>query len=147
VDVRAATRRLVPRIGHSDQAVVLRTDFSDEECWRAVCEQMIAETDEGFSAYVEIVEDRAFDGLATEELLAAVGDDYHCGFLIVADRLTITDAEHPLLVLDLFADPGRSFRALPTTIQSIENNLSIANMDFAEFADNADEDGVLRGFE
>jgi hypothetical protein len=31
-------------------------------------------------------------------------------------------------------------------IQSIENNLSLANMDFAEFTDSADRDGVLRGF-
>jgi hypothetical protein len=31
-------------------------------------------------------------------------------------------------------------------VQSIENNLSIANMDFAEFADSVNEDGVFRGF-
>jgi hypothetical protein len=28
----------------------------------------------------------------------------------------------------------------------IENNLSTANMDFAEFADEVDDDGVFRGF-
>jgi Domain of unknown function (DUF6924) len=31
-------------------------------------------------------------------------------------------------------------------IQAIENNLSIANMDFAEFADNAGANGVFREF-
>jgi uncharacterized protein DUF6924 len=98
-------------------------------------------------SYVAFLEDRAFDGLGVDEVLASVGDDYHFGFLIVADRLAVADAEHPLLVLDLFREPGRSFRALPGMIQSIENNLSIANMDFAEFADSADGDGVFRGFE
>lgn len=29
---------------------------------------------------------------------------------------------------------------------SVENNLSIANMGFEEFADSADEKGVFRGF-
>jgi hypothetical protein len=28
----------------------------------------------------------------------------------------------------------------------IENNLSIANMDFEAFAENADPDGIFRGF-
>ena len=137
----------MPRIGQSSEAVVVRTDFSDEECWCAVREQMLAETEEGFRAYVAFLEDRAFDGLGTDEVLASIGDDYHFGFLIVADRVTITDAEHPLLVLDLFGEPGRSFRAVPGMIPSIENNLSIANLDFFEFADSADPDGVLRGFE
>ena len=108
---------------------------------------MLAETEEGFRAYLAFLEDRAFEGLGADEVLAAVGDDYHFGFLVVADRLTITDPEHPLLVLDLFRERGRSFRAVPAMIQSIENNLSIANMDFTEFADSADADGVLRGFE
>jgi len=29
---------------------------------------------------------------------------------------------------------------------SVENNLSISNMDFSDFADSADADGVFRGF-
>jgi hypothetical protein len=54
--------------------------------------------------------------------------------------------EHLLLVVDLYAERGREFRAEPSQIQGIENNLSIANMDFAEFADNCDPEGVFRGF-
>jgi hypothetical protein len=29
---------------------------------------------------------------------------------------------------------------------SVENNLSIANMDFIDFAESVDEDGIFRGF-
>ena len=126
---------------------MLRTDFSDEACWRSVRAEVLAETVDGFRAYVDVVEDPAFDGLGTDEVLAAVGDDYRWGYLVVGDRVTMTEAEHPFLVLDLLHARGRSFRALPREIQSIENNLSIANMDFSEFADSAGPDGVFRGFE
>lgn len=34
----------------------------------------------------------------------------------------------------------------PLSLWGIENNLSIANMDFDEFADAVDEDGVFRDF-
>jgi hypothetical protein len=137
----------VPRIGHTEQAVVLRTDFSDEACWRSICAEVLAETTDGFRAYVDVVEDRAFDGFGTDDVLATVGDDYRWGYLVVGDRVTMTQAEHPFLVLDLLDERGRSFRALPREIQAIENNLSIANMDFSEFADSAGSDGVFRGFE
>ncbi len=126
---------------------MLRTDFSDEACWRSICAEVLAETTDGFRAYVDVVEDRAFDGFGTDDVLATVGDDYRWGYLVVGDRLTMTQAEHPFLVLDLLDERGRSFRALPREIQAIENNLSIANMDFSEFADSAGSDGVFRGFE
>jgi hypothetical protein len=41
---------------------------------------------------------------------------------------------------------GRAFRCAVGEVASIEANLSIANMDFADFADNTDPDGVFRGF-
>jgi hypothetical protein len=41
---------------------------------------------------------------------------------------------------------GGEFRALPSEVQAIENNLSIANMDFGDFASTVDGGGVFRGF-
>jgi len=41
---------------------------------------------------------------------------------------------------------GRELRCEVGEVASIEVNLSIANMDFDEFADSADADGVFRGF-
>ncbi|MBB1512749.1 hypothetical protein H5399_09050 [Tessaracoccus sp. MC1627] len=40
---------------------------------------------------------------------------------------------------------GRTFRAIPQEIEPITANLSIANMDFSDFADYADADGIFRG--
>jgi hypothetical protein len=50
------------------------------------------------------------------------------------------------LVVDLHDKPGRIFRVVPAEIGNVENNLSIANMGFDEFADAVDKDGIFRGF-
>jgi hypothetical protein len=41
---------------------------------------------------------------------------------------------------------GSSFRCTAGEVASIDANLSIANMDFSEFASSVDHDGVFRGF-
>jgi hypothetical protein len=65
---------------------------------------------------------------------------------MIVDAVTVRSPEHPVLVVDLWREPGREFRAVPATVQATENNLSIANINFAEFADAVDEDGIFRGF-
>jgi hypothetical protein len=67
-------------------------------------------------------------------------------FVFVVDALTVQHPEHPVLVIDLFAEPGRTFRVIPSSMWSVENNLSIGNMDFEEFADSVGADGIFRGF-
>ncbi|MBU3863716.1 hypothetical protein KN815_06325 [Streptomyces sp. 4503] len=54
--------------------------------------------------------------------------------------------EMPLLVIDLWDVRGRSIRVIATELWGIENNLSISNMYFEEFAESVDEDGVFRTF-
>lgn len=54
--------------------------------------------------------------------------------------------DHPLLTVDLYDGSGHEFRAIPSQIQTTENNLSIADMDFDEFAESGDESVVFRGF-
>ena len=135
----------------TSDATVLRTDFSDQAAWEAVRDAIRRPSPEGFEAYVEFVDDKAFAGWTTRQLLAAVPAGYPHAFVVVVDRKAIADPQHPLLVVNLCDDgrgsaAGAEFRALPAQVQSIENNLSIANMDFAEFASAADPDGVLRGF-
>jgi len=48
--------------------------------------------------------------------------------------------------VSLYKRSGAELRALPVTIQAIENNLSIANLDLEDFARGADKTGVFRGF-
>ena len=132
------------RLAESDNALLLRTDFSDDAAWQAICAAIHMPVD-GFYASVSFVDDPAYSGLSKAQILDLfAGIDQ--SFVFVADRTAITNPEHPLLVIDLFDEEGQEFRTIPSGVQSIENNLSISNMDFEEFASAADEDGVFRGF-
>jgi hypothetical protein len=126
-------------------ALVLRTDFSDGAVWDAVSAASTAPSADGFRAYLSFVSDRAFAGLTPEEAAALLRASYR-RFLFLVDKVTITDPVMPLVVVDLLDEPGRWFRVVPAEMWGIENNLSLANMDFFEFADHAGPDGVFRGF-
>jgi hypothetical protein len=129
--------------------LVVRTDFEQRHGWEMICRLIRAPIyvpGDTFHANVQFLEDVAFRGLDTEDLLARVPSDYRHSFLCVVDNTTTTHPAFPILMVDLRRNRGRSFRAIPSTIQAIENNLSISNMDFSEFAAATDQDGIFRGF-
>lgn len=64
----------------------------------------------------------------------------------MVDTKTISDPTHPVLVVDLEEQPGRTFRVIPAEAWGPENNLRLANMNFSDFAGALDPDGVFRGF-
>jgi hypothetical protein len=130
----------------ADNPVLLRTDFSDEAAWASIYKAAQSLSDEEFQANIDCVSDRSFDGLAVEQLVALARNGSKHSFAFMADRITVTDPERPILVVDLSQVPGRTFRVIPSLMWSVENNLSLANMDYSEFANNADPDGVFRGF-
>jgi hypothetical protein len=133
----------LPKTGHS---LVLRTDFSDDAAWDGVCAAIQEPNEDGFKAYVDCISDRTHAGLTVEQLitLAPKGGDHVFAFIV--DRVTVANPERPVLVIDLYTEPGRSFRVIPREMWGVENNLSLANMDYNEFADSVDPDGVFRGF-
>lgn len=59
----------------------------------------------------------------------------------------MADPEHALLAVDLYDEPGRTFRVPPRWFADISANLCLANMDFYEFADAVDASGTYRGFD
>jgi hypothetical protein len=126
-------------------AVVIRTDFSDPAAWESVRKTISTPVD-GFRAYVQFVDEREHDGLTGDRLRAVLVNRSPHLYAIVADRMTMAHPEHPLRVLELKSADSRAFRALPTQVASIENNLSIANMDFDDFTDAVESDGIFRGF-
>lgn len=130
----------------TDTSMLLRTDFSDDAAWAALREALERPSAEGFTASLEYVSDRAYDGLSIADVVAASSRDGDRGFAFVADRTTFTDPERPIVVVDLQDEPGRTFRVVPSAAWSVENNLSIANMDFRDFAGSVDAQGVFRGF-
>src|SRR5690242_14102730 len=130
------------RIPHTRNALVLRTDFSDTGAWQAICAAIETPVGE-FKAYVDFVSDVVYDAITVEQLLTLAPQGFNHTFMFVVDRRALTPPDYPILVVDLYTEPGRTFRVIPAEMWGIENNLSIANMDFAEFADEVD-DGIFR---
>jgi hypothetical protein len=142
----AATLQAMPTFRFVGGPHVVRTDYRDDSAWAAIRSQVLQETSDGFRANVDIVEDATLADLGTDSVLAALPPDYQHGFLVIVDHDSITLPDHSVLVVDLQDPAHGGFRAIPSTVQQIENNLSIANMDFAEFAQSVDSTGVFRGF-
>ncbi len=129
-----------------DATPVIRTDFSDEATWAKVQKDVAAPYLMGFVANVRFIDDKQYDGLTGQEILQQIPDLDNYGCVFIADTSTMSSIEHHLLVLNP-ADPGgKTFRVIPSEAWSVENNLSIANMDYEEFLNAADADGVFRGF-
>ena len=133
------------KIPKTKNPLVLRTDFSNQAAWETIC-AIIREPVDNFLAYVEFVNDVEYTGITKDQLLKLIPKNYIHTFIIVVDQTATSFPDYPLLIVDLRDGSGREFRAIPSQIQGIENNLSIANMDFEEFAGHVDEDGVFRGF-
>lgn len=132
-------------IPDTKNSLVLRTDFSDAAGWNFIY-AAIREPVGEFQAYVDFVSDPEYDGLTTEQVLSLIPKGFKNSFMFIVDQTSLSHGEHPIIVVDLYDQVGRTFRVIPSEMWSIENNLSLANMDFAEFADSVDQDGIFRGF-
>ena len=129
----------------------MRADFSDDRVWHWLIKEIVTPTEEGFGADVEFVEDRALAGL--DEFAIAAGyprtypQQYRHPVLFVVDAVAVSAPKPTLLVVNLNARAETEpFRTLPRQVQAIQNNLSLANMDYVEFARSVGKDGIFRGF-
>jgi hypothetical protein len=128
-------------------SLLVRTDFTSDYAWWAVCDEALREYEDGFRAYLEPVSDPAFGGAAWEAVRAAVPpDDHGASVMFIADSMTLTSPDHPVLAVYLLDGGGRPFRCIPPELWAVDNNLNIANMAWEDFADAVDGSGVFRGF-
>lgn len=135
--------------GDSHVSLLIRTDFTDDAAWQhtaAAAMAPVASGDDVFSAELVCIDNSAYRELALSDLRSRIAGG-PLRFVFVADHVTIANGEHPILAVEVSGvdGPERSVRVLPGQVWAIENNVSLANMDFAEFIDAADEDGVFRG--
>jgi hypothetical protein len=146
---------------------VIRACDSDDQVWELVKKLVAAPqldplSGMEFTANVRFVEDPSFAKLPSNEIVRSLPDEYPGYLVFVVDTESHQSNEHTLLVIgfsprgddpkDFERRPNqtpvediKTFRAIPSTIQSIENNLSIANMDFDDFRNAVHQDGVFRG--
>lgn len=139
------------KLPRTDDTLLVRTDFSDQAAWQALHAVITTPNEDEFVANLSIVDDPEYGDLSTEQIIAlAPAAEY--SLLIVADKTAITTPEMQLLAVfhEEFDDgtppvDGR-LRVTAQELWSIENNIGQVNMDWDEFADAADDDGVFRGF-
>lgn len=158
--------RVLPEIVGRDEfaALIIRTNYDDEAAWHAVVADLMqpwGENDE-FEARAHLVDDPVWAEAVPDEILAAVSRDENLSVVFVADHVTVQSAQHALLALNMWGeeedlDPmyyqelidspsPREFRTAPAAVHAVHANLSLANVDFEEFAAAAstDPEGVLR---
>jgi len=127
--------------------VVIRTNFSDDSKWEEMKKTISSPVPpEGFIAYVNFVDSRELAGKNFNEIVSMVPSGYDPGYLFIADDEAFEDKNPSILVVEYFDGEVKSLRAEIAQVQSIENNLSISNMDFEEFAEAVSDDGIFRGF-
>ncbi|MFE5710247.1 DUF6924 domain-containing protein [Streptomyces sp. NPDC056501] len=159
--------RALPEIVGRDtfDALVIRTDFSDDESWKAVVGELRGPWGPSgeFPAGVRVVDAPAWSGATADEVLAAVDEDEYLSVVFLADLHTMQSPARALLALstiwedesdldpvyyqELIESPEpREFRAAPAAVHDIHVNLTLGNMGFAEFAAAAstEPDQVLR---
>lgn len=136
---------MVNPLPESEVSLVVRTDFSDDAAWDQVRKAISTPTGEA-CACVEFIDDHEYEDLAIDELVRLVDEESDLTEVYLVDVLTVADPEHPVLVVDVCDEPGRFFRVIAEQLWCVENNLSIAMMDWEDFAESVDENGVFRGF-
>lgn len=159
---------VLPKITGRDEfaALIIRTAFGDEAAWQAVVADLTQPWgDEGeYDAHVHLVDNPAWAGATPGDVVAAVRTDEDLSVVFLADSVTMQCAQRGLLALAVYdededldpthdqeligAPPPREFRTAPAGVHTVHANLSIANMDFEDFAEAAlaDRDGVFRCF-
>ncbi len=125
--------------------MLIRTDFSNEKTWQAVVDATTRENSDGFVANLTVVGDPAWACASAKDVLTAHACDRERVVAFVFDAAAVIDKKHSLLCIYLASKKVRTMRVLPSEVWSVENNLSLGNMEWSDFA-SALKDGVFEGF-
>lgn len=127
-----------------DCCLLVRTDYSDDRAWQLVNDAIQTPSEEGFTAGVTIIENPDWEGIDTARLIAALPETYRHPLLIVSDASTQSGSGFPLLVTEVKHQPRRSMRVAAGSLWAVENNISIANLNWEDYANNISPDGIYR---
>jgi len=144
--VRSGRRCEDPTMGFPEPAdltsLVVRTDFSDDGAWRNLQTAIDERNKYPVATYVS---DPEYANVAIRTLvdIDAIAES-KAYYLFLADTIAMSAPGWPLLAVDLADQPGRTFRVPARWYGGVSANLCIANLDFADFADAADDSGTYR---
>ncbi len=143
-----------------DAALIIRTDYSDEQAWAVVKAELMRSWGDGdFEPYVHIADDPKWAGCTPARILAAASAEEELSVVFLADRDAMREGPGSLLAVAVlsreecesdeeFEAEGGKFRTVPAGVNEIHANLVIANLSFGDFkeAAEADPQGIFRGF-
>jgi hypothetical protein len=130
----------------TEASLLVRTDFSDGIAWEKTKAASLAESDDGYRAYLHVVDDATLGEATWQDLRRAIlALERHASVLFVADSAALA-GDHSIQVVDLSRASRPPFRCLAKELWGVDNNLNLANMEWEDFADNVEADGVYRGF-
>jgi hypothetical protein len=130
----------------SGTTLFVRTDFSDDAAWAALRTAVTTPGRADSPPVLTIVDDPALSGAEVADLLAAGPAQDRVAVFFVADTTTLQHPELPVLAVCGSDVPGGSFRVPPAQVAEVADDLLLAGMGWAEFADRVGADGVFRGF-
>ncbi|HEX3829119.1 MAG TPA: hypothetical protein VHV82_17795 [Sporichthyaceae bacterium] len=127
--------------------LVVRTDFTDQDAWNRVLEELQQPWGDN-EPEPYLISEPAYDGVPAERIVkavrAAIPEPELPGVVFVADATTMREENYPLLAVSTEWDgepfaPDEDafttqFRVRPDAAIEISCNLGIANMDFEDFA-------------
>lgn len=136
----------MPALPMSNRSLLVRTDFTSDSDWTRLTDVIASETEDGFRAYFDVVDDPAFRGADWETLRAALPPNVDgASVLFIADAGALGSPGFPILVVDVMRNEP-PFRCVAAELVGVDNNLNLSNMDWRDFASAVDEGGVFRGF-
>ncbi|MFE5474254.1 DUF6924 domain-containing protein [Nocardia sp. NPDC056541] len=139
----------VKRMLPEGESLLLRTDFNDDAAWRETLDAVNRFYESEDVEYgLTVIDTPDFREVTAGDLEKLLTSQY---YIYIIDEQTIRDPEHPILAVDNSGggEPAAglpTFRILPREVGPAEVNLTLANMDFEDFASAVDADGVFRGF-
>ena len=131
---------------NSKNPLVIRTYFNKNSDWKAIKTKINQTYILGFRAYVDFLDNQYYDKLEPSMFKNDNIGNYKHHFIFLADSITFSNPEHPIICVDLMDEIGRSFRVIPSEMWNVENNLTISNTDYYEFYNDCDQDGIFRGY-
>ncbi|MFF3446982.1 DUF6924 domain-containing protein [Streptomyces sp. NPDC002667] len=143
-----------------DAALIIRTDYGDEQAWAAVKAELLRPWGDGdYEPYVHIADDPKWAGCTSAQILSAASTDEELSVVFLADHDSMRDGPTTLLAVAVltreecdsdeeFEAEGGEFRTVSVGVHEMHANLMIANMSFSDFKEAAEEDfqGTFRGF-
>ena len=129
----------------TDKSLLIRLDWSNDARWIEIVKAATDPYEDGFTANLEMVDDSGFEGMDAVAIAKFAANEISAACIFIVDAETIKQPDSPILCIGL-RDGDAPFRVIPSGMWSVENNLAIANMDYADFAGAVGKDGVFRGF-